>query len=61
MARASQIAKLNTVPKFSTRHHNRCKVCGRSRGYYRDFELCRICVRVYGLRGDIPGLTKASW
>jgi small subunit ribosomal protein S14 len=61
MARASQIAKLNRAPKFSTRHRNRCKVCGRARGYYRDFELCRICVRVYGLKGEIPGLTKASW
>lgn len=61
MARASQIAKLTVAPKFSTRHHNRCKVCGRARGYYRDFELCRVCLRVFGLRGEIPGLTKASW
>lgn len=61
MARASQIVKLNRAPKFSTRHKNRCKVCGRSRGYYRDFELCRLCLRLFGLRGEIPGLTKASW
>jgi small subunit ribosomal protein S14 len=61
MARACQIAKLNRISKFSTRHRNRCKVCGRSRGYYRDFELCRICLRVFGLRGEVPGLLKASW
>lgn len=61
MARASQIVKLNTPPKFSTRHKNRCRVCGRARGYYRDFQLCRVCVRLFGLRGEIPGLTKSSW
>jgi small subunit ribosomal protein S14 len=61
MARACQIVKLNRPPKFSSRQVNRCKVCGRSRGYYRDFELCRICLRLLGLRGEIPGLTKASW
>jgi small subunit ribosomal protein S14 len=36
-------------------------VCGRARGYYRKFELCRICLRVFALRGDIPGVLKASW
>ena len=61
MARASQIVKLNQTPKFSMRHRNRCKVCGRARGYYRDFGLCRICLRQLGLRGEIPGLIKASW
>lgn len=61
MARACQIAKLNTAPKFSVRVRNRCKVCGRARGYYRKFELCRVCLRVFALRGEIPGVTKASW
>lgn len=61
MARACQIAKLNREPKFSSRHRNRCKVCGRSRAFYRDFELCRVCLRTFGLRGEIPGLIKASW
>ncbi|MFO0659101.1 MAG: type Z 30S ribosomal protein S14 [Polyangiaceae bacterium] len=61
MARASQIVKLNQTPKFSTRQRNRCRVCGRARGYYRDFALCRICLRQLGLRGEIPGLIKASW
>ena len=61
MASARSFAKLNKTPKFKVRHHNRCKVCGRPRGYYRKFELCRLCLRKYALAGDIPGVTKASW
>ena len=61
MARASQFAKLNREPKFAVRHRNRCKVCGRGRGYYRKFELCRVCLRTFALRGEIPGVIKASW
>ncbi len=61
MARASQFAKLNRRPKFAVRHRSRCKVCGRARGYYRKFELCRICFRLLALRGEIPGVIKASW
>ena len=61
MARASQFAKLNRKPKFSVRHRNRCKVCGRARAYYRKFELCRLCFRTLSLRGEIPGVIKASW
>jgi len=48
-------------PKFKVRRHSRCKQCGRSRGYYRKFELCRIWFRLYSLRGDIPGVIKSSW
>ena len=54
MARACQFAKLNRAPKFRRRHRNRCKVCGRGRAYYRKFELCRICLRLFALRGEIP-------
>jgi len=61
MARACQFVKLNQEPKFAVRHRNRCKVCGRGRGYYRKFELCRICLRLYSLCGEIPGVTKSSW
>jgi small subunit ribosomal protein S14 len=61
MARAQAIAKLNRPPKFAVRHRNRCKICGRARGYYRDFELCRLCLRGFGLRGELPGVIKASW
>lgn len=61
MARASQFVKLNSVPKFAVRAKNRCKRCGRSHAYYRKFELCRICLRELALRGEIPGVIKASW
>lgn len=61
MARAKDFAKMNRPPKFSTRQKSRCKVCGRSRAFYRDFELCRICLRMYALRGELPGVIKASW
>jgi small subunit ribosomal protein S14 len=48
-------------PKFSTRKHNRCKICGRPRGYLRKFGLCRLCFRGLALRGEIPGVAKSSW
>lgn len=47
--------------KFKVRYHNRCKICGRSRGYLRKFGICRLCFREYALRGEIPGVRKASW
>jgi small subunit ribosomal protein S14 len=47
--------------KFKVRDHNRCKVCGRSHGYYRKFELCRCCLRKLALEGELPGVRKASW
>lgn len=61
MASACKFAKLNKTPKFQVRQKNICRVCGRSRAYYRKFELCRICLRKYALQGDIPGVTKSSW
>ncbi len=61
MARASQWAKLNRPPKFSTRAPNRCNVCGRPRSTYKDFKLCRVCLRDLALKGELPGVTKASW
>lgn len=61
MARACQWAKMNKPPKFSTRAVNRCHVCGRSKAVYRDFNLCRVCLRQLALKGDVPGVTKASW
>ncbi len=61
MARASQWAKLNRPPKFSTRMVQRCNVCGRPRSVYKDFKLCRICLRELALKGELPGVTKASW
>ncbi len=61
MAKKSLIAKQKKRPKFSTRRYSRCQRCGRSRGYLRKFELCRICFRELALRGEIPGVIKASW
>lgn len=61
MARKSMILKAQKKPKFKVRKKNRCSRCGRPRGYYRDFGLCRICLRELALKGEIPGLKKASW
>ena len=61
MARKGLIAKQNRTAKFSTRSYNRCRRCGRPRGYLRKFQLCRICFRQLALLGEIPGVTKSSW
>ncbi|MBU0634614.1 MAG: type Z 30S ribosomal protein S14 [Candidatus Omnitrophica bacterium] len=61
MAKISQIVRSERKPKFRTRKYVRCRVCGRSRGFMRRFELCRICFRELASRGMIPGVTKASW
>jgi small subunit ribosomal protein S14 len=55
------IAKSLGKPKFAIRHRNRCRRCGRPRGYYRKFALCRQCFRQLALKGELPGVTKASW
>lgn len=47
--------------KYKIRYRNRCLICGRGRGYMRKFGLCRLCFREYALRGEIPGVRKASW
>ncbi|NIS74852.1 MAG: type Z 30S ribosomal protein S14 [Deltaproteobacteria bacterium] len=61
MARKAQLEKMKREPKFRVRKRNRCRRCGRSRGYYRKFDLCRICLRELALRGELPGVRKASW
>jgi small subunit ribosomal protein S14 len=40
---------------------NRCIMTGRPRGYYRKFGLSRIALRDLALRGELPGVVKASW
>ena len=55
------IPKAERKPKFMTRKRNRCKVCGRPRGYLRKFQLCRICFRQLSLSGEVPGVVKSSW
>ena len=61
MAKKALINKCMRVPKFKVRAYNRCRVCGRPRGYMRKFQLCRICFRKLALEGFLPGVTKASW
>lgn len=61
MAKKSLKVKAKREPKFKVRKYNRCPRCGRSRAYMRKFGLCRICFRELALRGEIPGVAKASW
>jgi small subunit ribosomal protein S14 len=61
MAKKSLIMKAMRKPKYSTRKVNRCRICGRPRGYMRKFEMCRICFRNLASQGMIPGVTKSSW
>ncbi len=61
MAKKAWIEKVKKPPKFKVRRYYRCRRCGRSRGTLRKFELCRICFRELALRGEIPGVRKASW
>lgn len=61
MARKAAVNKSRQKPKFSTRGVFRCELCGRDRGNYRKFRLCRICFRQLALKGHIPGVRKASW
>jgi small subunit ribosomal protein S14 len=55
--------RLNKLPRDSSpvRGRNRCRVSGRPRGYYRKFGLARNKLREAAMRGDVPGLRKASW
>ncbi len=55
--------RLQKMPRDSSasRITNRCAITGRPKGFYRKFGLGRIKVREAAMRGDIPGLVKASW
>jgi small subunit ribosomal protein S14 len=61
VAKTSMIVRSNRKPKFKVRKRNRCRLCGRPRGFLRDFDMCRICFRNLALAGELPGITKASW
>ncbi len=56
-------SKLQKQPRdaSATRQRNRCSITGRSRGVYRKFGLARTKLREAANRGEIPGLSKASW
>lgn len=55
--------QLQTLPRDSSRSRvrNRCRITGRPHGVFRKFGLCRNKLREAAMRGDIPGLVKASW
>ena len=61
MARLCLMAKTRKKPKHRVQARNRCPLCGRPRGYLRQFGMCRICFRKYASLGQIPGVTKSSW
>lgn len=57
------VIKLQKMPRDASRsrQRNRCRVTGRPHGVYRKFGLCRNKLREAAMRGDVPGLVKASW
>jgi len=61
--RAVAVAKLNALPRDSSpsRQRARCAITGRAHGVYRKFGLGRNKLREAAMKGEIPGLTKASW
>jgi len=61
--RAEARAKIQALPRNAspTRLRNRCKLTGRPRGVYRKFGLGRSKLREAAMRGEVPGLVKASW
>jgi small subunit ribosomal protein S14 len=61
--RAAARQKLQALPRDSSpvRLRNRCALTGRPRGTFRKFGLGRIKVREFAMRGEIPGIVKASW
>ena len=61
--REAAVAQLQALPRDSSksRLRNRCAITGRPRGFYRKFGLARTKLREATMRGEIPGLGKASW
>ncbi|ALS34344.1 small subunit ribosomal protein S14 [Pseudoalteromonas nigrifaciens] len=57
------VLKLQALPRDSSpvRQRNRCNITGRPHGFLRKFGMSRIKVREAAMRGEIPGLKKASW
>ena len=61
--RMDAMRRLQAMPRNASpvRLRNRCAMTGRPRGTFRKFGLARAKIREAAMRGDIPGLTKASW
>ena len=62
-ARMDARLKLQQLPRNASpsRQRNRCALTGRPRGVFRKFGLCRNKLREIAMRGEVPGMTKASW
>jgi small subunit ribosomal protein S14 len=54
-----ELVEKGKYPKV--RLHNRCNLCGRPKAYYRQFGICRICLRKMAHQGLLPGVVKSSW
>ena len=61
MAKKSMIAKAARKPKFKVRAYTRCQICGRPHAVYKDFGICRICLRKMANEGLKKKKKKASW
>ncbi len=61
MANKAKIVRETKKLKYKVRYRYRCQLCGRPRGYIRYFGLCRLCFRKLALKGELPGVKKASW
>lgn len=61
MAKKSMIARHKKIKRFKVREYSRCSLCGNPRGYMGRFHICRKCFREMALKGDLPGVRKASW
>lgn len=61
MAKTSKIVRETKNLKHTVQYRNRCRLCGRPRGFMRKFGLCRLCFRELAHKGEIPGVRKASW
>jgi small subunit ribosomal protein S14 len=61
--RMGALQKLQSLPRNASesRLRNRCQLTGRPRGVFRKFGLCRNKIREIAMRGEIPGVVKASW
>jgi small subunit ribosomal protein S14 len=61
--RSNARSSLQSLPRDTSecRLRNRCQITGRPRGVFRKFGLCRNKIREYAMKGEIPGVVKASW
>lgn len=61
MSTVAKEVRENKKLKYAGRYRNRCRLCGRARGYLGRFGVCRLCFRELAHNGEIPGVRKASW